>query len=458
MDAAVTIATILFILSMINERIANFIKLQFSEKKLLGISLGNLRVKSNNEYDEDDRSKRILVLNIVSGTIVALILHADLISILGHIDKPYNVIGWDKTLPTGLGWVLLPIGCFLTGCFISLGSKFWHDLLDLLLYTKNLKGKLIDERTYDQTGDINQLQDFINTPEYKLSQIAVDKYGTSLKAIPGVLALGSGYLNNGTNHIGCVEVHVTDTAAGTHIQKNLPIQLNSGGTVNIPVKVVVTGGYAQTNSADAGMGVSNKSGVLGHGTIGAIVKDIYGDHYVLSCFHVLNGDTNWKRLSDSTDIIDASGATIAELYFGFRTTDMDAAIAKINNGVAYSNQYIHNPASIRSVIYDDVLKATPVSVLGARTGVTSTGFLYNDSWPTTLKYPDGSLWDLNDLIVLTKLDASTNSYNTMTQGGDSGALVVDDKNVAIGLVVGGDDAFSYAIKLDKIAKSMDISL
>lgn len=134
MDAAVTIATILFILSMINERIANFIKLQFSNKSILGIALGNLRVKSANEYDEDERSKRILVLNIVSGTVVALILHADLIEILGHIDKPYDVIGWDKTLPTRFGWVLLPIGCFLTGCFISLGSKFWHDLLDLLLY------------------------------------------------------------------------------------------------------------------------------------------------------------------------------------------------------------------------------------------------------------------------------------------------------------------------------------
>ncbi|GGI52409.1 hypothetical protein GCM10011425_36210 [Mucilaginibacter galii] len=443
---------------MINERVANFIKLQFSGKTILTLSFGNLREKENEESKEEDRSKRILVLNIICGTIISLIIRADLIVILGHLDRPYEVIGWDKELPKGFAWALLPFGCILTGCFISLGSKFWHDLLDLLLYTKQLKGKLVDARTYEQVNDIAQLQEFINAPEYKLSQLGVDKYRDNIKAIPGVLSVGTGYLKNGTSQIGCVEVHVIDAVGATHIPKELSVQLSAGGTVKIPVKVVVTGKQAETNSADAGKGVYNRSGVLGRGTIGAIVKDIYGDHFVLSCYHVLNGDLNWTRLSDSTDILDSNGASIAQLYFGFRTADMDVAIAKINNGVNFSNQQIRNPASIRSVYYDDVLRETEVNILGAKTGSIVNGFVYNDSWPAALKYPGNSLWELSDLIVLTRIDKTTNNYKTLTQGGDSGALVVDNKNFAIGIIVGGDNAFSYAIKLDKVAKSMDIKL
>ncbi len=460
MDAAVSISIILFILSMINERISNFIKLQFSDKKLFWINVGNLRSKTDNDETEDDRTKRILALNVICGTLVALALRADLISILGNLEKPYEVIGWDKPVPNQVGeWLMLILGTFLTGCFLSLGSKFWHDLLDLLFYTKNLKSKLVDERTYQQTDDIQHLQEFINTPEYKLSQIAVDTYRASLNSTPGVLSFGTGYVNKGSGKIGCLEIHVTDIDVANKIEKNFKIKLSTGANINIPSKVIVTGDYPKLNSATAGKGVSNKSGILGRGTIGAIVKDNIGDdHYILSCFHVLNGDNNWSGLSDSKEIQDENGNIIAELYFGYRTTDMDVAIAKLKTGVTYSNNLINNPTSVRQVSYDDVLQESTISILGAKTQETIKGFVYNDSWPVSFRYPDNNLWELTDLLVLTKYDKNSNSYKALTQGGDSGALVIDNKNIAIAMIVGADNSFSYAIKLDKIIKNLDISL
>jgi hypothetical protein len=461
MDSAISIVIMLFILSMINERIANFIKLHFSSKKMLGIKLGNLRVKSMLDDEEDDRSKRILVVNVICGTIISLFTRADLINILCHFDHPSDGIGWNKPFEDW-NYLSLPVGCFLTGCFLSLGSKFWHDLLDLLLYTKNLKEKLVDDRTYSMNS-LEGIERFINTPEYKLASIAVDQYRDSILAMPGVLSIGTGYVKNGADQLSCVEIHVASQTAAATIPKQFAITPIAGeNPILIPAKIVVTGDYPSVNSAEAGGSICNKTHALGTGTLGAIVKaNVGSDHYILSCFHVLNGDTNWSRISATKDIISIQNGietVIGELFLGYRTSEIDAGIALLNNGTEYSNHPIKDPKTFREIKPSDAIKNTMVTLLGAKTAVISTGFIYNDSWPATFKYPDNRNWELKDLIVLTTLDPQTNQYKAISKGGDSGALVIDDSNIAIGILVGADQSFSYAIKLKKIADAFDIAL
>jgi len=459
MDSAISVTIMLFILSMINERISNFIKLKFSSKDTTLFSFGNMRTKSVGQQ-EDDRTRRIIQVNLITGTIIALCLRANMIDILSHLDKPYTAIGWNRDL---IYWDILtiPIGCFLTGCFISLGSKFWHDLLDLLLVTKNLKEKLVDARTYQTAMSADELREFVLTPESKLAQLAVSTHSVRLFAMSGVLAVGAGYVDQGGSKIGCIEVHIIDSVFANAIDIAYPIPVGKSANVMVPTKVVVTGSLPKVNSVLAGEGISNLTEKLGHGTLGAFVKDnVTSEQYLLSCFHVLNGDYNWKVISDSKVIIETkngSNTEIADLYAGYRTSELDVAIAKLRPDIAPSNETIGNPKECREVELIDAISQTKINLLGWKSQKRQNGFIYSESWSASFQYPDGKVWTLNDLVIIAKVDPATNSYQPLTQGGDSGAIILDENGKGIAMLVGSDQTFSYGMKLPRIMKTFDIS-
>lgn len=456
MDAAISLTIMLFILSMINERISNFIKLQYSYRNFLGVYLGNLDQKTYGKK-ETERTKKIIGINIFCGTIVAICLRADLINILNHVNKPWEAIGWHTTMDW-VQWLTLPLGCFLTGCFLSLGSKFWHDLLDLLLYVKNLKEKAVNETTYANPISAEQVQNYFLTPENRLAYLAVDQYKENLLHVKGVISVGTGFIKSVNRETACIEVHAVQTEELAQILPEYTMDF-LGKPIIIPVKIVLLDRIPETCSADAGSQILNSSGILGKGTLGAVVKDNSSKKpFLLSCFHVLNGDTNWNSISQSKAIVDEQNTTIADLNFGFRTDEIDAAIAEIRTGVVHSNDKINNPKKMRQISYDDAKNQTEIMVYVANQDLPKTGIIYSDSWETTFKYPDGKFWKLKDLILLTHYDEFTKTYTTLTKKGDSGAMVIDKKNNLVGMIVGGDDIFSYAIKIDKIFKSLDINL
>jgi hypothetical protein len=150
MNDIIQLTAILFILSMICERMANFLKLKLSDTKtsLKVFGFGNMKVREPDESLEKDREYRILKLNIICGILTALALKADLVGIVNNVSNPQAAMGWagfeDKISVEYILQVL--IGCSLTGLFISLGSKFWHDLLDTLLYFKNMKKSVFDNQ------------------------------------------------------------------------------------------------------------------------------------------------------------------------------------------------------------------------------------------------------------------------------------------------------------------------
>ena len=160
MNDIIQLTAILFILSMICERMANFLKMKLSNTKtsLRAFGFGNMKVRETGEALEKDREYRILKLNIICGILTAVALKADLVGIANHLTDPQVAMGWDN-LPEKISFqyiIQLLIGCSLTGLFISLGSKFWHDLLDTLLYFKNIKKSSFDKQEIQNTLEKNQ--------------------------------------------------------------------------------------------------------------------------------------------------------------------------------------------------------------------------------------------------------------------------------------------------------------
>jgi len=122
-EGLVSLVVILLPLSFISERLANLLKL------VLPLSwFGNLTAREKDPAKEKKRELKILSISLAAGLAVSFAVKADLFSILHE-----GTIGWNNG-PKGWHWIL---GCLASGLFLSWGSKFWHDLMDLLLEIKN---------------------------------------------------------------------------------------------------------------------------------------------------------------------------------------------------------------------------------------------------------------------------------------------------------------------------------
>jgi hypothetical protein len=75
-----------------------------------------------------------------------LVVKADFFEILSRLDAPCETLGWARmqagelvrsSAVSSVGRFIYAVtGCLLTGCAMGFGSKFWHDVLGVLLDTR----------------------------------------------------------------------------------------------------------------------------------------------------------------------------------------------------------------------------------------------------------------------------------------------------------------------------------
>jgi hypothetical protein len=143
----IQIVTVLLILSLTTEKIANVIKLRIymsnpedSEgKELTGAAL------------DTAREKRAQNVSLLTGLAVALIAKADLFAMFTGRDFTFF---WDNTAITASNIT----GSLLTGGFLSLGSQFFHDLLAILFQVKNMKSKLTNPPQVKSMKDVEHIE------------------------------------------------------------------------------------------------------------------------------------------------------------------------------------------------------------------------------------------------------------------------------------------------------------
>jgi len=151
------IATILFALSLISERLSNMFKLCLKET----------RIKTFDDAMEKIRERNIMVIALVFGLITATLSGADFFTLiekgklLGFLEKP-----------DGESIAKVILGTFLSGVFISLGSKFWHDMLDIALQFSNLKKYQASKAAMtSQSAAIGNIQSKVQLAEQQLKQM-----------------------------------------------------------------------------------------------------------------------------------------------------------------------------------------------------------------------------------------------------------------------------------------------
>ena len=124
-EPLINLLVLMSALSIASERLANAMKLGDPD----------LREKKAGAREEKDRERRIAHRALAASVLLAVLMKADFFQILSHLEAPWDTLGW-VPLPEG-GWTLSRLlqtlgGTIVTGISLGFGSKFWHDLLDLL--------------------------------------------------------------------------------------------------------------------------------------------------------------------------------------------------------------------------------------------------------------------------------------------------------------------------------------
>lgn len=135
----ISVSLTLFMLSLITEKIANFIK----------VYMPSLFEKTGIEQADKKRQRNINLLTGVVGIGVALACDADFFVLITENSKiePFTALTLKGVL-----------GCVITGLFLSQGSKFFHDLLNTVVYFKNMRKAIYNkqeiENTILETGNV----------------------------------------------------------------------------------------------------------------------------------------------------------------------------------------------------------------------------------------------------------------------------------------------------------------
>lgn len=148
MEQIIQLVTTLITLSLVSERVINWVKLYFGQpgKALWGFSKRgeDLTKRLADPKANTVRDRKVLGLNIFICVLVAIVMHANLFDILGS-DHPVEHLGWEGVhLFEGEKHSLFRLfqtilGCTLSGFCMSLGTKFWHDVMKLLIAVKGKK-------------------------------------------------------------------------------------------------------------------------------------------------------------------------------------------------------------------------------------------------------------------------------------------------------------------------------
>jgi hypothetical protein len=105
------------------------------------------------------------------------------------------------------------------------------------------------------------------------------------------------------------------------------------------------------------------------------------------------------------------------------------------------------PFNYRQVTDKDINSQKEIRYYDSLNGVVVKGRIYAASPSVIITYPDKSRY-IKDILVLT--NDSSGQERTISQAGNSGSVIFDNDGAALGMIIAGDDMYSYAVKLSNI--------
>ncbi len=376
-------ATVLFVMSLISERVANFLKLYFQNKDIyipviphresdnwvfyLVARLRILAQRQITEAAEKEREYRILVINIIVGVLSAAFINLSIFRIFEYIRNQTGElqIGWhlaqlnrweiyvgaiylflffwssslilfsklQETPKLQNQWaiyspfyfwlvltIIFIIGnlagiekmgsillCFTgyigVGIFLSLGSKFWHDLLDILFSFKRTQETLSDRKLITDFANADQIIKYSEISQYEIAEKLYEMYRPALWKIEGILSCGLTTFFN--ERLGLFQKRIEVEFTTVEAQNQL-LKLKEEGSVEINYNSFLLANYlvikfTKNLVALPGTGIDEDPKCYAWNKANKEIKGTFnvkksGEKYIaFSCLHVFAADSDFKQ-------------------------------------------------------------------------------------------------------------------------------------------------------------------
>ncbi len=448
-DTVLTFAIALFVLSQVSERIGNFLKLHLPHKLF-----GNLDIKEKLARKEKARERKILLISLVAGLVTT-----------GLFFGAYIVPAQDDC--TQDSWVCYMYDQYwftipLTAFFLSFGSKFWHDLLDILFLYKNAQ-RVIRSGEGLYASSTNEVNLMLAMSAVQIARRALADKKKGLMAIRGVVAVGIG---TAEDEEPTLRVYYQDQSeAATKVPSEVYWEDHLGVLRTIKIEKILSG-LVMAQSVSVGGKVALEANRERSGTVGFVFKEKNNPDniYISTCYHVLRpDDQRWGIYSKfPPDTVchpketDQCGAK-TQLRRGGRTDSLDFALAKLGSIADMNVDSLPEIAASGKI--NHYYKDVPVKI-ATKDGVKNG---YIQDWETTVevRYHDGSRQEFTDFFSIrlgeSYVPKESNSLRAVTKPGDSGAAVYFSDQ-ALGMVVGASDKLTFAMKVTHIENNYGLTV
>ena len=214
-----------------------------------------------------------------------------------------------------------------------------------------------------------------------------------------------------------------------------------------------------------GVELSNRDGEGEEGAYGCLVKEVGGENkYILTCSHVALGGSakdHGGKVDDRLECkIRARGAgkpyVIGELYYCRRDLHNDTALIrpKWDNNTNEVEDFEIKEERPLDLTTD---KGADVFFLGCASEGLRKGKIHTVRSLGPVKFPYGSTEvEFHDMILIGR--KSGDKWKSISQKGDSGSVILDKKHHAIGLLVGGNKEFTYALPIHRILQEAKVTI
>ncbi len=461
LDSLIGAAIILFTLSLINEKIVEFIRNYIKIPKSINRFdwLKNISTGNDNTVLKNTKRKEISLLAIFCGIGVAIIANASFFDLL-TAENPREQLFWPNGFfeaPHKFDWPKCTAGMLFTGFFLSFGSRFFHDLLDTLCQTKELKRSIVKEMT---TAGLNTIGNQETFDQETLANQALELHKSELqRKYPGAKFQVGSTVNN---QIGIIANFVTP------IPIDFPLQLMANDNDLVPTEAhTVEIAHAQygVNCRVRNALYFDSTGSFG----GVVVSDNYQEKLLLTCSHVALGGISDNK-NGYLDIADQQEIHIVDrklnkkykgkLIYAQRDNTIDAALITLPD----------NKVNPWTNIMPDKTKLTDaisVDTIGLKESVFFYSSLSNKKIegtihlrctdvPVILRYTDLRTETYNNLIVVG--NNLGGYWSSMSEKGDSGSVLYTKEGNPFGIIIGGGDNFTYALRLEDVLQTTGTKL
>ena len=296
----------------------------------------------------------------------------------------------------------------------------------------------------------------------ELVKVAIQKHQRELFKLEGVNGISCGLLP-GKKSIKeyCIDLHLDSAEHASKLPSYLKMTDENSEVIRIRIHKIISG-KAESHAAQVGGRIANRANLFNQGTLGYFVKSQSSNEiFMMSCYHVLREEHDWNIFTPigKEEIVDAKSLTgegIGTLCFGFRNDRFDIGLARLLPGMDIQIPPGLKMRASTDVSPQDEYSETKVFISGINSPALYEGIVYNDEVTKRIDYSDKTSQVFEKLMSITRRTDS--GLISLTKKGDSGALVFNGDMEAMGIIVGGDSQFSYAMHIKDIEKTIQVEI